>query len=46
MAGRGIRGRETGDSTSLATGSLLFDHSFRIRGEVLRRDQPWRRGCG
>jgi iron complex outermembrane receptor protein len=26
-----------GDSTSLATGSLLFDHSFRIRGEVLRR---------
>ena len=26
-----------GDSTSLATGSLLFDHSFRVRGEVLRR---------
>ncbi len=34
--GRYADGRR-GDSTSLATGSLLFDHSFRARGEVLRR---------
>jgi iron complex outermembrane receptor protein len=26
-----------GNSISLSTGSALFDHSFRIRGEVLRR---------
>ena len=37
MAGRGICGRETGRLHSLATGSPLFDHSFRLRGEVLRR---------